>query len=155
MSILGTRVLRTEDPKFLTTGGEYTEDLVDDRLAGAVHVFFVRSPVAHARIAGIDLDAVRADARRGRRVHRRRPRDLAPSRRCPGMHAGMTQPLLATDTVRYVGEAVAVVVTEDPYQGEDAAELVGVDYDPLPAVVDPRDARGTRRCCSPRPAPTS
>ena len=50
MSILGTRVLRTEDPRFLTTGGEYTEDLVDDRLAGAVHVFFVRSPVAHARI---------------------------------------------------------------------------------------------------------
>ena len=60
MSILGTRVLRTEDPKFLTTGGEYTEDLVDDRLAGAVHVFFVRSPLAHARITGIDLDAARA-----------------------------------------------------------------------------------------------
>ena len=59
MSILGTRVLRTEDPKFLTTGGEYTEDLVDDRLAGAVHVFFVRSPLAHARITGIDLNAAR------------------------------------------------------------------------------------------------
>jgi carbon-monoxide dehydrogenase large subunit len=53
----------------------------------------------------------------------------------------MGQPLLATGTVRHVGEAVAVVLTEDPYQGEDAAELVDVDYDPLPAVVDPHDAR--------------
>src|SRR6185369_8075547 len=60
VSILGTRVLRTEDPKFLTTGGEYTEDLVDDRLAGAAHVFFVRSPVAHARIGSVDLAAARA-----------------------------------------------------------------------------------------------
>ena len=66
----------------------------------------------------------------------------------------MTQTLLATDTVRYVGEAVAMVVTEDPYQGEDAAELVGVDYDPLPPVVDPRTRPGTRRCSSPTPAPT-
>ena len=57
MSILGTRVLRTEDPQFLTTGGVYTEDVTDDRLTGACHVFFVRSPVAHARITGIDASA--------------------------------------------------------------------------------------------------
>ncbi len=57
MSILGTRVLRTEDPRFLTTGGVYTEDLTDERLAGACHVFFVRSPVAHARISRIDKSA--------------------------------------------------------------------------------------------------
>ncbi len=44
MSILGTRVLRVEDPRFLTTGGVYTEDVVDDRLGGACHLFFVRSP---------------------------------------------------------------------------------------------------------------
>src|ERR1017187_8102458 len=55
MSILGTRVLRTEDPRFLTTGGDYTEDLTDERLAGACHVFFVRSPIAHARISRIDV----------------------------------------------------------------------------------------------------
>src|SRR5258705_13075281 len=60
MSILGTRVLRTEDPRFLTTGGVYTEDLTDDRLAGACHVFFVRSPIAHARIRGIDATAALA-----------------------------------------------------------------------------------------------
>ena len=52
MSIIGTRVLRTEDPLFLTSGAVYTDDLVDERLAGALHVTFVRSPVAHARITG-------------------------------------------------------------------------------------------------------
>ena len=60
MSILGTRVLRTEDPRFLTTGGVYTEDVVDDRLAGAGHLFFVRSPIAHARITGIDVSGAQA-----------------------------------------------------------------------------------------------
>ena len=57
LSILGTRVLRTEDPKFLTTGGVYTEDVVDERLGGACHVFFVRSPLAHARIVSVDVSA--------------------------------------------------------------------------------------------------
>src|ERR1700735_5847762 len=57
VSSLGTRVVRTEDPKFLTTGGVYTEDVVDERLAGACHVFFVRSPIAHARITNVDVSA--------------------------------------------------------------------------------------------------
>jgi carbon-monoxide dehydrogenase large subunit len=142
VSILGTRVLRTEDPKFLTTGGEYTEDLVDDRLAGAVHVFFVRSPLAHARITGIDLDAVRDTPGVVAAFTAADLTDVDPISPMPGYTAGMTQTLLATDTVRYVGEPVALVVVEDPYQGEDVLELVGVDYDPLPAVVDPRDAAG-------------
>jgi carbon-monoxide dehydrogenase large subunit len=60
VSILGTRVLRTEDPRFLTTGGVYTEDVVDERLDGACHLFFVRSPVAHARITGLDVSAARS-----------------------------------------------------------------------------------------------
>jgi len=59
MSVLGTRVLRTEDPDFLTTGAVYTDDLRDDRLAGACHVHFVRSAVAHARISGIDATAAK------------------------------------------------------------------------------------------------
>jgi carbon-monoxide dehydrogenase large subunit len=59
----------------------------------------------------------------------------------PNMNQAMVQPMLAIDTVRFVGEAVAVVVTEEPYQGEDAIELVDVDYDPLPAVVDMNDAK--------------
>ena len=54
MSILGTRVVRVEDPLFLTTGATYTEDLVDDRLAGALHAVFVRSPIAHGELVGLD-----------------------------------------------------------------------------------------------------
>ena len=136
MSILGTRVLRTEDPRFLTTGGVYTEDVVDDRLAGACHVFFARSPVAHARIEAIDVSAAR-EAPGVIAVFT--GADLA---ELPEIKPGalfnqqMTRRILATDKVRFVGEPVAVVVTEQAYQGEDAVELVDIDYAVLPAVVD-------------------
>jgi carbon-monoxide dehydrogenase large subunit len=144
LSILGTRVLRTEDPRFLTTGGVYTEDVVDERLEGACHVFFVRSPVAHARINGVDVSAA---LEAPGVVAAFSGADLAdlpviPPAAAGLMNAEMTQRLLATDKVRFVGEPVAVVVTEEPYQGEDAIELVSVDYDPLPAVLgfDPDDS---------------
>jgi carbon-monoxide dehydrogenase large subunit len=142
MSILGTRVLRTEDPRFLTTGGVYTEDVTDDLLTGACHVFFVRSPVAHARIGSIDLTAALAAPGV---VAAFTGADLAelpvPEVMMPGMfNEHMRRPLLATGKVRFVGDPVAVVVTEELYQGEDALELVDVDYDPLPAVVDLDDA---------------
>jgi len=138
MSILGTRVLRTEDPRFLTSGGVYTEDVTDGRLAGACHVFFVRSPIAHARIARIDLSAALAAPGV---VAAFTGADLADLPRIEPMMAGflnenMRRHLLATDVARFVGDAVAVVVTEQAYQGEDAIELVDVDYDPLPAVID-------------------
>jgi carbon-monoxide dehydrogenase large subunit len=137
LSILGTRVLRTEDPKFLTTGGVYTEDVVDERLAGACHVFFARSPLAHGRISGIDVSAA---LEAPGVVAAFTGADLAdlpviPPSMAGIMNAEMSQRLLATDKVRYVGEPVAVVVTEHPYQGEDALELVQVDYEPLPAVL--------------------
>jgi aerobic carbon-monoxide dehydrogenase large subunit len=144
LSILGTRVLRTEDPKFLTTGGVYTEDVVDERLDGACHVFFVRSPVAHARITGVDVSAALEAPGVVAVVT---GADLADLPAIPPTAAGlvntaMEQRLLAIDKVRYVGEAVAAVVTEHPYQGEDAVELVQVEYDPLPAVLgyDPDDS---------------
>jgi aerobic carbon-monoxide dehydrogenase large subunit len=138
VSILGTRVLRIEDPRFLTTGGVYTEDVVDDRLTGACHVFFVRSPIAHARISGIDVSA--AQSAPGV-VAAFTAADLADlpdiGPMMPGLvNERMRRRLLATDVVRHVGDAVAVVVTEEPYQGEDAIELVDVDYEPLPAVID-------------------
>jgi aerobic carbon-monoxide dehydrogenase large subunit len=140
VSILGTRVLRTEDPRFLTTGGVYTEDVTDDRLAGACHLSFVRSPVAHARITGIDVSAA-LEAPGVVAVYT--GADLAslpPRTGMSMMNQEMQQRPVATDIVRYVGEPVAVVVTEEPYQGEDATELVSVDYDPLPAVVSLADA---------------
>ena len=140
MSILGTRVLRTEDPRFLTSGGVYTEDVVDERLSGACHVFFVRSPVAHARIEAVDVSAALSApgviaAFTGADVT-----DLPDVRPSPMFNKQMFRPVLATDKVRFVGEPVAVVVTEQAYQGEDAVELVDVDYDPLPAVIDLADA---------------
>jgi carbon-monoxide dehydrogenase large subunit len=135
VSILGTRVLRVEDPRFLTTGGVYTEDVVDERLAGSCHLTFVRSPIAHAKIAAIDVSAALESAGV---VAVYTGADLAslPARKgFPEINQEMAQHPLAIDTVRFVGEPVAAVLTQEPYQGEDAAELVSVDYDPLPAVV--------------------
>jgi carbon-monoxide dehydrogenase large subunit len=139
-SILGTRVLRTEDPAFLTRGGIYTEDVVDEALTGAVHLTFVRSPVAHARIVGIDLTAV-AEAPGFVAAYTAQDLGLPPVRPMLGsIDRAASRPILADGTVRYVGEPVAVVVTETAYQGEDAAELVDVEYDLLDAVTDPRAA---------------
>jgi aerobic carbon-monoxide dehydrogenase large subunit len=140
VSILGTRVLRTEDPRFLTTGGIYTADLRDERLAGACHVHFVRSTIAHARLVSVDASGA-LSAPGVIAVFTGADLDLPvipPP--FPGMNEEMTQQLLARDVVRFVGEPVAMVVTELPYQGEDAAELVDIDYEPLPPVVDMADA---------------
>jgi carbon-monoxide dehydrogenase large subunit len=141
VSILGTRVLRTEDPRFLTTGGVYTTDVTDERLAGACHVQFVRSPVAHARILSVDVSAALAQPGV---IAAFTGADLAdlplPGPPMPMVSAHMAQALLAREMVRYVGEPVAVVVTEDRYQSEDAGDLVDVEYDVLPAVVDPAAA---------------
>ena len=135
VSILGTRVIRTEDPRFLTTGGVYTEDM---RLPGACHVHFVRSAVAHARITGIDVSAA-LEAPGVIAVFTGADLAELPPMAPPmaGMiNAEMGQPLLAAGVVRYVGEPVAVVVTEGRYQGEDAGDLVDVDYDVLTPVID-------------------
>ncbi len=130
MSILGTRVVRTEDPRLLTAGGTYTDDLRLPELAGALRVTFVRSPVAHAEISVIDAKAALDSPGVVAVLTAADADDLPPAADRPA-----TEPLLATDRVRYVGEPVAIVLTEDGYQGEDAAELVSVDYQPLPAVV--------------------
>jgi carbon-monoxide dehydrogenase large subunit len=134
VSILGTRVVRVEDPRLLTAGGTYAADVRDPRLDGAVHATFVRSTIAHAQIGPIDVAEALAHPGvvgvvSGSEV------DLAP---IPGTtNAAMARPYLAVDRVRFVGEPVAVVLTERADQGTDAAELVTVDYEPLPAVVDP------------------
>ncbi len=143
MSILGTRVLRTEDPGFLSTGAVYTEDVQDERLAGACYVHFVRSTVAHAKINSIDTSAAK-DAEGVVAVYT--AADLAAGGlkplkpMAPFMNQAMLQPVLASETVRFVGEPVAAVVTEEMYQGEDAIELVDVDYEFLPSVVNMNDA---------------
>jgi len=133
MSILGNRVLRKEDPKFLTAGGTYVDDI---RLAGAVHVVYVRSSVAHARILSIDTEEAR-QAPGVVAVYTAADVDLGPRPpEMPMMNQAMTRSLLADDTVRFVGECVAAVVADTRARALDAAELVQVDYDPLPPVVD-------------------
>ncbi|HEY4463496.1 MAG TPA: xanthine dehydrogenase family protein molybdopterin-binding subunit [Streptosporangiaceae bacterium] len=157
MSILGTRVVRTEDPRLLTVGGTYVDDLRVPELDGAVQVTFVRSPLAHALITGVDGSAARDEpgvvavltsqdldglagpenAEAAEPEHAASEEEIAESGEGgPGALGGpFTEPLLARDRVRFVGEPVAVVLTDGRYQGEDVAELVSVDYDPLPAVV--------------------
>jgi carbon-monoxide dehydrogenase large subunit len=137
MSILGNRVLRTEDDRFLRGQGRYVENLP---VEGAATITFVRSLLAHAKINGIDASA--AEALPGVQVLTAADVDLAPfgPPPLPGLNEQMGRPLVAGDVVRFVGEIVAIVVSEDRATGADAAELVHVDYDPLPAVVDPDDA---------------
>jgi carbon-monoxide dehydrogenase large subunit len=132
--LVGQRVRRREDPRLIQGRGTYVDDL---KLAGMLHLAFKRSDVAHARIRSIDTSAAKG---------------------MPGVEAVYTGadiakfvkpvPILtpfpspehravAIDMVRYSGEPVAVVVASDRYLARDAADAVMVDYEPLPAVVDP------------------
>jgi carbon-monoxide dehydrogenase large subunit len=138
VSVLGTRVKRKEDPKFLTIGGTYTADVRDARLDGAVHATFVRSTMAHAKLLEVDVDEARsAPGVVDVLTHADLAEFAPPKSGMPGFIPDeMARPWLAGDTVRFVGEPIAVILTDEPYRGEDAAELVIVDYEPLPAVTD-------------------
>ena len=136
MSILGTRVVRTEDPLFLTRGAIYTDDLTDERLTGALHATFVRSTVAHGQLLSVDTSAALEAPGVVAVLTAQDITDLVPiPPPFPFINSAMTYPWLASDRVRFVGDPIAVVLTEERYQGEDAAEMVAVDIDPLPAVV--------------------
>jgi carbon-monoxide dehydrogenase large subunit len=140
--VFGSGIKRREDPRLITGIARYTEDIV---VPGLVHAAILRSPHAHARIRSIDTAQAKA---------------------APGVLAVFTgsdtesalKPIpclwlvpssdlrtspyspLAKDTVRFVGDAIAVIVAESPYQAYDALDLVSVEYEPLPAVVDPQKA---------------
>ncbi len=142
VSILGHRVERREDPPLLRGEGGYLADLV---VPGLLHLVFVRSPVAHGVITSIDAGDARSapgvvavlsagDLGINDLPEWPPPRPDQPPRR------ELSRPCLARDRVRFVGEAVAVVVAETEAQAVDAAELVVVDIEPLPAVIDPLEA---------------
>lgn len=137
--IVGARVKRTEDPRLLTGLGTYT----DDRQAARVlHVAFRRSDQSHARIRAIDCEAARAapgtvavftaDDLTG-------VKPLVATSRMANYYATPILPL-ARGKVRYVGEPVVGVVAESRYQAEDALELIHIDYEPLPVVIDAVEA---------------
>ena len=135
-SILGNPVRRREDPDILTGVSEYFDDLA---VPGLLHVAFVRSTIAHAVLEGIDT----ADARSMPGVvaaYTAVDLDLPDFHGFMMLPGTMNRPPLARGRVRYVGDIVAMVVAETKAQAVDAAEAVIVDYDPLPAVVDPEAA---------------
>jgi len=135
----GASIKRSEDPRILTGAGRYVDDI---KLPGMLHAAFVRSPMAHAHVLSVDVSAARA-----------LPGVIAvltgadlEAITVPGPDAlmalmGWAGPtpeftLLATDKVRFVGDPVAIVVAESRYIAEDGCELVEVEYDNLPPVVN-------------------
>ena len=138
MSILGNRVLRREDPKFLTVGGTYVADL---DLPGSVHLTFVRSSMAHATIVSVDTS--QAAAMPGViGVYTNDDLGMANFPTIMGMtNAAMTAPMLASGTVRFVGEPIVAIVAATRESAADAAEWVVVEYEPLTVVIDPVEAR--------------
>ncbi|MEM7380665.1 MAG: xanthine dehydrogenase family protein molybdopterin-binding subunit [Bacteroidota bacterium] len=145
-TFVGKPIKRREDARFLKGAGKYTDDL---KLHGMTQLAFVRSPFAHAKILSVNTsEALKAkgvvaiytaadgcgefgvpcgwqvDFKNGETM--REP----------------AHPLLAKDKIRHVGEAVAAVIAESIEEARDAAELVEVDYEPLPAVTDPEEAMG-------------
>jgi len=143
---IGARVARKEDYRFITGQGRYTDDMY---VAGMRHAYFIRSPHAHAKILGIDKSAAEAmpgvyGVLDGKQLTEDGIGSLIcgwmiNSRDGSPMNMGVWRPL-AEDTVRYVGDAVAIVVAETRALAREAAEAVVVDYEELPAVIDPVDA---------------
>jgi aerobic carbon-monoxide dehydrogenase large subunit len=132
----GRRINRVEDARLLTGRGTFVDDI---SLPGMVHACFVRSPHARARIRSIDPSAALAVAGV---VAVFTAADLNPTAReqwhtSIGPQSPETpRPPLADGEVRFAGDPVALVVAENRYVAEDAVDLVDVDYEPLPAVVD-------------------
>ena len=139
---IGARVARKEDRRFITGAGRYVDDMV---VPGMKHAAFVRSPHAHARIRGIDVKAAQGmpgviAVLSGRELQTDGIGNLIcgwmiHSKDGSPMNMGAWSPL-AAETVRYVGDAVAIVVAETKGQARDAAEAVAVDYEELPAITD-------------------
>jgi carbon-monoxide dehydrogenase large subunit len=145
-AVIGTRQLRKEDPALLTGEARFTDDV---RIAGALSVRVVRSPVAHARIRSIDTGAA---ARTDGVVAALTGADLRDEWAAPLPCAWTVTPDMrnpehlpvSVGEVRHAGEAVAVVVADTPAHARDAAEAVVVDYEELPVVTDLEDALADR-----------
>ena len=139
---VGAVVKRLEDPRLVTGHGRYIDDIV---LPGMLEIAFVRSSEAHALVRSVDTAAARevpgvvavwtlADLG----VNAQKP--MVQSYPHPAIKQNVTQHPLAKDEACYVGEAIALVVAENRYIAEDAAQLVAVDYESLPVVIDARAA---------------
>src|SRR2546430_17013518 len=134
---LGARIKRREDPRLITGTATYVDDIM---LPGLLHVIFVRSPHAHAKVTAVDTEAARrapgvAAVWTGEDVAARcGPLPIGP--RIRDMKVPKRYPLVIDGVVRHVGDPVAVVVATDLAAARDAADLVEVTYEPLAAVID-------------------
>ena len=150
MAFVGKSIRRREDARLLLGKGQYIADL---ELPGMLHAVFVRSPVAHARIGAVATAAASQAPGVVRVLSGAELEKILPPVRdnqmpltakwkaaIPHRILNPRQPMLCTDRVRHVGEAVAVVIAHSRAAAEDAAELVEVDYTELPAVTDPYSA---------------
>src|SRR5580765_6486189 len=130
-------VRRREDPRLITGAGEFVDDL---RMPGCLHAAMLRSPHAHARIVSIDGSAARRAPGVVGVFVAADLGDVAGPIPIYAPHPALPVPcrisVLARDRVRFVGEAVAGVVADDPYRAHDALDLIRVEYEALPAVVD-------------------
>ena len=140
--LFGSGIRRREDPRLITGGSTYTDDI---KLPGMVYAAILRSPHAHARITGINTSAAQAAPGVLAVYTGADTEGVLNSIPCawvvPDSDAKTVPHMpLAKDVVRYMGDGVAVVVAENRYQAEDALELITVDYQPLPAVVNPEEA---------------
>ena len=148
--LIGARIQRKEDYRFLTGAGQYTDDVA---LPNQAHAAFVRSPHAHANIRKVSVDK----ARKAPGVIAVYTGAELAAAKVGGLPCGWLitdvkgqpmkeppYPVLAQGKVRHVGERVAVVIAETAAQARDAAELVEVDYQTLPAVVDPKKASASK-----------
>jgi len=135
-SFLGNRVLRTEDPRFLTGDGTYIQNL---DLPNGLHAVFVRSPIAHAEITSIETAA--AAAMPGiAAVYTSGDLGIEAHHGFVKVHDAFARTPLAEGRVRFVGEMVVMVLADTFQQATDAAELVEIDYEPLDVMVDPEAA---------------
>jgi CO/xanthine dehydrogenase Mo-binding subunit len=134
---LGKSVNRVEDPRFLRGEGQYIDDI---KLAKMAHAAVVRSPHAHARIVRVDTSKAEALPGVVRVLTGKDVEQLAAP--LPSFGAGpIIQDMIAIEKVRHYGETVAAVIAENRYIAEDACDLIEVEYEPLPVVLDPFDAQ--------------
>ena len=141
-AMVGARIRRREDPRLITGRATYTDDV---KQVGTVYAAFVRSPYGHAKLGTVDVSAAKAHpgvlaAYTGDDLHHAHGLKASlPVAHKMGALNLLTPPhfMLAVGEVRFVGEPVAIVVAATPYAARDAADLVQVDYEELPAVVDP------------------
>lgn len=146
MTYIGQSVKRVEDKRFTTGKGKYTDDI---KLVGMTHAHIVRSPYAHAKILSIDIDTALAHPGV---VAIFTGKDIAAAG-INGVPAGWQvnfkdgttmkeppHPLLVADRVKHVGDGIAVVIAEDAATAQDAAELIEIEYEVLPAVTNPAEA---------------